>query len=569
MAGKEEDLQDSQHGVNLDREQFCCSVCLDLLKEPVTVHCGHSYCRGCIESCWDGQGEREEYSCPQCRETFHPRPVLKRNNMLAEVRGGLCSKVVEKLKMSYPQPPPPSLTLAAPPDVACDFCSLGQNKATKSCLTCLASYCDEHAEPHYTVPVLQKHELISATMPVGDKVCTEHRKLMDLCCQTDEQLICTECTVDKHKGHQFVSVLELKETTKERLEKVRKQVQEKVQQREEELETIIQAEKNVKSSAQTSKADCAKAFSELISSVQNRRSKLEQLIEAQEKSALAQAGALKQQLEKELGELRGRDAQLLRLSSSDDVVYLTQLNSISIAFQDFALGAGPPRSFTDVTACVTELKAKADILLKETWPKISTTVSYVDFSLPPAPNSREEFLRYWRPLTLDDTSNYINLNLMDNKRKIRPSPIPYPTNPNRFTQFPQVLCTEALTERCYWEVEWHARTLSAAVAYKDANRTSDESEFGRNDKSWALECSGDTLKFRHNDVDVKVPGSCSKKIGVFLDYQAGILSFYQASDQMLQIFEVRTTFTEPLHPGIGMNYEWYDTGVFAQLAKLK
>uniref|UniRef100_A0A3B5L962 RING-type domain-containing protein n=1 Tax=Xiphophorus couchianus TaxID=32473 RepID=A0A3B5L962_9TELE len=84
---------DSQHGVNLDREQFCCSVCLDLLKEPVTVHCGHSYCRGCIESCWDGQGEREEYSCPQCRETFHPRPVLKRNNMLAEVRGGLCSKV--------------------------------------------------------------------------------------------------------------------------------------------------------------------------------------------------------------------------------------------------------------------------------------------------------------------------------------------------------------------------------------------------------------------------------------------------------------------------------------------
>uniref|UniRef100_A0A3P9NK76 B box-type domain-containing protein n=1 Tax=Poecilia reticulata TaxID=8081 RepID=A0A3P9NK76_POERE len=415
------------------------------------------------------------------------------------------------MKMRNPQPPPPSLTVAAPPDVACDFCSLGRNKATKSCLTCLASYCDEHVEPHYTVPVLQKHELISATMPVGDKVCTEHRKLMDLCCQTDEQLICTECTVDKHKGHMFVSILELKETTKERLEKVRKQVQEKVQQREEELETIIQAENNVKSSAQTSKADCGKAFSELISSVQNRRSKLEQLIEAQEKSALAQAGELKQRLEEELGELRGRDAQLLRLSSSDDVVYLAQLNSISAEFQDFAPGAGPPRSFTDVTACVTELKAKADILLNKTWPKISTTVSYVDFSLPPAPNSREEFLRYWRPLTLDDTSNYPNLNLMNNC-KIRPSPIPYASHPNRFTKFPQVLCKEALTERSYWEVEWHARTLSAAVAYTDANRTSDESEFGRNDKSWTLECSGDTLKFRHNDVDMKVPGSCSKKI---------------------------------------------------------
>ncbi|XP_054914592.1 E3 ubiquitin/ISG15 ligase TRIM25-like [Poeciliopsis prolifica] len=561
MASKEEDLQDNQYVVNLDHEQFCCSVCLDLLNEPVTIHCGHSYCRSCIESSWDRQGEREEYSCPQCRETFHPRPVLKRNNMLAEV--------VKKFKMRYPQPPPPSLTVAAPPDVACDFCSLGGNKATKSCLTCLASYCNEHVEPHYTVSVLQEHELISATMPIGHKVCTEHRKLMDLCCQTDEQLICTKCTMDKHKGHKFVSILELKETTKERLEKVRKQVQEKVQQREEELETIIQAEKNVKSSAQTSKADCAKAFSELISSVQNRCSKLEQLIEAQEKSALAQAGELKQRLENELGELRGKEGQLLRLSSSDDVVYLTQLNPISVAFQDFAPGAGPPRSFTDVTACVTELKAKADILLEETWPKISTTVSYVDFSLSPAPNSREEFLRYWRPLTLDDTSNYPKLTLMDNNQEMRPSPIPYSPHPNRFIKFPQVLCKEALTERCYWEVKWHARTLSAAVAYKDANRTSDESEFGRNDKSWTLECSGDTLTFRHNDVDTKVPGSCSKKIGVFLDYQAGILRFYQASDQMLQIFEVQTTFTEPLYPGIGLNYEWYDTGVFAGLAKLK
>ncbi|MED6291892.1 hypothetical protein CHARACLAT_028255 [Characodon lateralis] len=560
MAGKEEQLQENQYGVNLDREQFCCSVCLDLLKEPVTIHCGHSYCRSCIENCWDEEDEKREYSCPQCRETFHPRPVLKRNNMLAEV--------VKKLKMRYPQQLPPPLTPDVPPDVACDFCGLGQNKAIKSCLTCLASYCEKHVEPHYTVPVLQKHELISATIPIGKKVCALHRKLMDLYCQTDEELICTECTVDKHKHHKFVSILELEETTKKRLETVRRQVQKKVQQREEELEMLIQAEKNVKGGAQTAKTDCAKIFSELISSMQNRCGKVEQLIEAQEKSAIAQAGELKQQLEKDLAELRGRDTQLLQFSCADDIVYLMQFHSISETFQDFEPGAGPPRSFTDVTACVTELKDKAEILLKETWPKISTTVSYVDFSLPPPPNSREEFLRYWRPLNLDDTSNYPNLNVMDNNRKIRPSPVPYSPHPNRFIRFPQVLCKEALTERCYWEVEWYARTLSAAVVYEDADRKSDESEFGKNDKSWTLECSGNTLKFCHNNVEMKLPGSCSQKIGVFLDYKAGILSFYQVSDPMLLIFEIRTTFTQPLLPGIGLNYEWYDTGVFAQLAKL-
>ncbi|XP_021166306.2 E3 ubiquitin/ISG15 ligase TRIM25 [Fundulus heteroclitus] len=560
MANKEQNPPESKYGVNLDREQFCCSVCLDLLKDPVTIHCGHSYCRSCIESCWDEEDEKAEYSCPQCRETFRPRPALKRNHMLAEV--------VKKLKMRYPQPLPPALNLAAMPDLTCDFCVLRQNQATKSCLTCLASYCDEHVEPHYIIPVLQKHELISATIPIGKKVCAQHGKLMDLYCRTDEELICTECTVEKHESHRFVSILELEETTKKRLETVRRRVQEKVQQRVEELEMLKEAEKNVKSSAQIAKTDCAKIFSELISSMQNRGRKLEQMIETQEKRAVAQAKELIQLLEKDLAELRGRDVELLQLSIAEDVAYLMQSNSISDAFQDFEPGPGPPRCFTDVTACVTEMKDKAEILLKETWPKISTTVSYVDFSLPPPPTKREDFLHYWRLLNLDDTSNYPNLNLMDNNCKMRPSPIPYPPHPNRFTKFPQVLCKEALTERCYWEVEWHARTLSAAVVYEDANRTSDKSEFGKNDKSWTLECSGNTLKFRHNNVEIKVPGSCSKRIGVFLDYKAGILSFYQVSDPMILIFEFRTTFTRPLHPGIGLTYEWYDTGVFAQLAKL-
>uniref|UniRef100_A0A3Q0T1J1 RING-type domain-containing protein n=1 Tax=Amphilophus citrinellus TaxID=61819 RepID=A0A3Q0T1J1_AMPCI len=75
-----------QHGVELDCNQFSCSVCLELLNEPVTIYCGHSYCKSCIEHCWDREDEKGEYSCPQCMETSSPRPVLRRNNMLAEVR---------------------------------------------------------------------------------------------------------------------------------------------------------------------------------------------------------------------------------------------------------------------------------------------------------------------------------------------------------------------------------------------------------------------------------------------------------------------------------------------------
>ncbi|XP_028261627.1 E3 ubiquitin/ISG15 ligase TRIM25-like isoform X2 [Parambassis ranga] len=540
MADRQEDQeqQQQQHGVQLDHDQFCCSVCLDLLKDPVTIYCGHNYCRNCIEGCWDREDEEDgEVSCPQCRETFRPRPVLRRNNLLAEV--------VEKVKRMGPAAP----ACAGPADVPCDFCSgPSPDKATMTCLTCFASYCPSHLEPHYSIPALKKHRLVAVTAPIQEKMCTKHNKLMEVYCLQDQQLICSFCTANEHKHHKCVPVAVLKDKTKNQLVSSRKNLQEKVQQREEELQELSQAEDSLKCCAENSLKDCDRMFADLISSLQRRRSEVKQLIKVQEQTAIAQVVELQLQLVEEITKLKEKDAELEQLAHVDNFIYLMQIfQSLSTSCDSPELTPGPLRSLSDVTDCVSELRDKIELVLKEIWPRITAT----------------DYL----PLTLDDTSNYPYLYLMDNNSRIKPFLIISPAHPHRFTKFPQVLCRQGLTERCYWEVEWHARTLSVAVAYKDINRTSDESKFGKNDKSWTLECTGNGYSFRHNNVETLVPSCPSSKIGVFLDYKAGILCFYHASDPMVLIHKVQTTFTQPLYPGLGLNYEWYDTGVFAQLVR--
>uniref|UniRef100_A0A672QIT5 Tripartite motif-containing protein 16-like n=1 Tax=Sinocyclocheilus grahami TaxID=75366 RepID=A0A672QIT5_SINGR len=214
-------------------EEFNCSICLDLLKDPVALTCGHSYCMSCITGYWDQDDQKRVYSCPQCRQTFTPRPVLGKNTMLAEV--------VEKIKKTKLQAARNAQCFPGSGNVECDVCTGDKNKAIKSCLVCLNSYCQNHLEQHETFFKGKRHNLMGATGQLQEMICPQHEKLLEIFCRTDQQCICYLCTMDKHKNHETVSAAAERTEKQRQLGEMQRKKQLRIQERQKELEKLREA----------------------------------------------------------------------------------------------------------------------------------------------------------------------------------------------------------------------------------------------------------------------------------------------------------------------------------------
>ncbi|XP_039463621.1 tripartite motif-containing protein 16-like [Oreochromis aureus] len=551
----------------MDQTKICCSVCLDLLKDPVTIPCGHSYCMSCIKSFWDEEEKKKIYSCPQCRQTFTPRPVLMKNTMLADL--------VEELKKTGLQAAPADHCYAGPEDVACDLCSGIKLKAVKSCLVCLISYCEKHLQPHFDVAQLKKHKLVEPSKKLQENICSRHDEVMKMFCRTDQQSICYLCSVDEHKGHDTVSAAAERTERQRELEVSRQNIQQRIQDREKDVKLLQQEVEAINQSADQTVEHSEKIFTELIHLIQKRSSDVKQQIRSQQETEVSRVKELEEKLEQEISELKRKDAELKQLSHTEDHIQFLHnypsLSALSESTDSSSINVRRLSYFEDVTAAVSEVRDKLQEILREKWTNISLTVTEVDVSLsdPPEPKTRAEFLKYSREITLDPNTANKRLLLSEGNRKATrmEQQQSYSDHPDRFTGWSQVLSRESLTGRCYWEVEWRGRGVYIAVAYKNISRKGGyyECVFGHNDKSWSLNCNN-RYTFWYNNIQTRVSGPRSSRVGVYLDHRAGILSFYSVSETMTLFHRVQTTFTQPLYAGLRLYYKY---GATAELIKLK
>ncbi|XP_051747636.1 E3 ubiquitin-protein ligase TRIM16-like isoform X4 [Ctenopharyngodon idella] len=488
----------------------------------------------------------------------------------------MLAEVVEKLKKRKL----PADCYDGAGDVQCDICTGRKRKAVKSCLVCLDSYCQNHLGQHESLFKRKRHNLTDATGRLQEMICQKHDKILEVFCRTDQKCICVLC-MDEHKNHDTVSTAAQRTEKQHQLKETQRSFQQKIQQREKDLQQLREAVESHKRSAQTAVEDSERIFTELIRSIERSRSEATQRIRDQEKTAVSRAEGRLERLEQEINDLRRRDAELEQLSHTQDHIHFLQsFQSLSAPPESTDVNDDPfssLSSFDVVRESVRRLKDKLEDFCKEELKKISDRVTFTNI----VPRTRNDFLQYSHQFTLDlNTVNKL-LRLSERNRVITGTFTKqlYPDHPDRFDVCRQVLCRESVCGRCYWEIEWSGG-VSISVSYKSISRKGRRYEclFGYNDQSWSLICTPSSYSFRHNNIKTEVPVKpiiisgiemdedyletdltvepIISRIGVYVDHSAGTLSFYSVSgDTMILIHTVQTTFTQPLYPGFSVYYK--------------
>ncbi|KAL0147608.1 hypothetical protein M9458_057090, partial [Cirrhinus mrigala] len=447
------------------KDQASCPVCQDLLKNPVTCNCGQSFCSACVLS------PKGSHSCPRCGQMFTPKPVprtsIKVDDLLERMQK------VELPSSNHPLDP----SYAGPGDVQCDECTGRKRKAVKTCLMCLASFCESHLLPHTTVSYLKKHKLIEASPYLEKNNCSQHNKLNEFYCRTDQKCICALCALKEHKGHDTVEA-ETERTGKQiEIAEKQREVQQRIKDKQKELDELKQSLDTLKCSTQAAIEENEKIFNQLIHTIEKTCSEIAELIRAQEKMEHSRVARLHEQLEQEIAELHRRDAELQKLLNTDDNVYFLQhfhsVSSLSASVNSPSLTVSQHIKPDLVKKSLSDLKMEFQKFGMEEYKIISNVTNFqLRFSLEPI--TSEDFLRYYQRFTLDITTAHDELRISENNREAacRETIRPYVQHPNRFDFWPQVLCKESINGHCYWEVEWEKGIYGVyiAVSYEKVGR---------------------------------------------------------------------------------------------------
>nr|XP_033815990.1 E3 ubiquitin-protein ligase TRIM47 isoform X2 [Geotrypetes seraphini] len=501
----------------------------EVLKDPVTIPCGHSFCMECVRGYWDNANRAGwEVSCPLCRISFPFRPELRKNLTLCELLE--CRQPMRQVADT--EVPPSSQ------DVLCDYCTEEQKKAAKSCLFCMVSYCAFHLQPHYRNSVFQSHQLVAPVRHIGS-VCKVHLQPMEGFCKTDQICICQECACQDHQDHEVVPAEQEKAERESQKPEMLKGVEDQIQKLEANITETRKAMDLAQSTALKEKEEVQKHHDEAVRILEKYQEEMIGLIKSEEKSILEEPEKNLRQLEARYDNLRQLKQQVEQVPSTDTVSFIQQFEILKIAAKEECIPALTFDKQLGFTACgqaACTMKKRLTKACTNQGDQLKSKVKYspelVDGHLQSASSVLHAFyLPYAFNVDLDPDTAERSLELIGTKEVKRHStPLSYPANNKRFANCALVLGKQNLDRCSYWEVEvlQGQACIGVASEYLSPNGPYQSTRLGRNNASWCLCWRGKSISVCHNQEETVLSWSSLTKLGVYLENEnyTSTLTFY-------------------------------------------
>ncbi|XP_037389797.1 E3 ubiquitin-protein ligase TRIM39-like isoform X2 [Pygocentrus nattereri] len=514
----------------LSEDQLQCSICLDVFTDPVSTSCGHNFCRVCLKEYWDSSSRCQ---CPVCKTEFPTRPELSVNTFIS----GLAAQFKKSVQVKSSRAP--EKRPSKPTKVLCESCSEEKLEAVKSCLDCGVSYCETHLALHKTTPKFKKHKLMDPVENLEDYICQKHERPLELFCRDDQMCVCQFCTEGDHKTHSTVPIEEESGQKKTQLGKTQAEVQQMIQDRLKKIEEISQSVELNKKSSEKEKADRVEVFRALLRCIERSQAELLVVMEEKQKAAERQAEEFIKELEQEITELKRRDTELEQLSHTEDHLHLLQV---------YPSLCSPPhkKNWTEVRIN-SHLRVET---LRRTLTKLQDELSKEMEKIPEIKLKRIQ--QYAVDVTLDPDSANPFLILSDDGKQVRDGDKRQnlPDKPERFDYCPCVLGKKGFSSGSfYYEVQVSGKTnWDLGVVTESSNRKG-EIIACPEDGYWIVILRNKTeyeaLDFPSVRLSLK---QAPQKVGVFVDYEEGLVSFYNVEARSHIFSFTGQTFTEKLYP---------------------
>uniref|UniRef100_A0A3P9BN06 E3 ubiquitin-protein ligase TRIM39-like n=1 Tax=Maylandia zebra TaxID=106582 RepID=A0A3P9BN06_9CICH len=403
----------------LSEDQFLCSICLEVFTDPVTIPCGHNFCKTCITENWNIK--------------------LCVNTILSEM-------VDIETKM----------------------------KAVK-------------------------HQLIDPVKNLEDRMCKEHNRPLELFCKTDRMPVCEFCKQSNHKGHLTIPLKTEYEQKKAEVEAREGKIHQMIRERQKKINNFRELLTCSKEAAEREKTVSEQIFDSLIKCIEESRNQLDGVIEGMQKTTESQAQGFIKELEKEVSELRMNISELEQLSHTGDHLQFLQIHS-------------------SYEGTVKKAVAQLEQTLSKEMKKLHDDVEL------------KRVQQYAVDVTLDPDTAHPNLVLSDDGKQVSScnKRQNFPETPKRCIYYANVLGKQGFSSgRFYYEVQVNEKTQwDLGVANESINRKEKKPLCPKNGY-W-------TIRLRNGNQYKAVvgPSIClslqaePQKVGVFVDYEEGLVSFY-------------------------------------------